>query len=236
MAGASCARLIDLLRAPVPDLDRIIATFVACYNKSYGTSASISWDISLEDWERYEFLGDRVLSLIVAQALFSHRLQAFSEGEMTQNMEGIVSNSAIDRLVKCRAAATFSLLIPSVIAIQNTYGERITGGAFEALIGALYCEFGLDEVAGLVNAIMGDRIRDCRPDENPIGALQEYFQKKTSQVPEYRETDRTGPDHRRMYTCEVLFGGEVLGKGHGRTLQHARKAAARLALEHIRKE
>lgn len=236
MPGASCARLIDLLRAPAPDLDRIIAAFVACYNKSYGTPSSVSWDLSLEDWERYEFLGDRVLNLIIAQALFSHRQQALSEGEMTRIMAGIVSNSAIDQLLKCRAATAYPLLIPAAIGTQNTYGERITGGAFEALIGALYCELGLDEVAGFVNALMGDHIRDFRPDENAIGALQEYFQKKSGNVPVYRETSRTGPAHKPAFTCEVLFGGKVLGEGRGESLRQAQQAAARMALERIRKE
>jgi len=236
MAGTSRTTLVDLLRDPAPDLDRIIAAFVTCYNKSYGNPDSACWDISIEDWERYEFLGDRVLNLIVAQALFSDRQQALAEGEMTRIMAGVVSNSALDSLLKRRGTATYPSLIPVVIGTQNTYGERITGGAFEALIGALYCELGLDEVAGFVNAIMGDSIRDYRPDENAIGALQEYFQKRTGNVPVYRETARTGPAHRPEFTCEVLFGDDVLGKGSGESLRQAQQAAARMALERIRKE
>lgn len=236
MAGTSCVTLINLLRAQEPDLDRIIAAFVTCYNKSYGSPDSACWDISIEDWERYEFLGDRVLNLVVAQALFSCRHEALPEGEMTRIMAGVVSNSALDSLLKQTAAATYPLLIPAIIGTQNTYGERITGGAFEALIGVLYCELGLDEVAGFVNAIMGDSIRDYRPDENAIGALQEHFQKRTGNVPVYRETSRTGPAHKPAFTCQVLFGGTVLGEGRGENLRQAQQAAARMALERIRKE
>ena len=233
MTGHAGQSLIDLLHAANPDIDRIVGTFVTCFNAAYGTPGADRWDITKEDWERYEFLGDRVLNLIVAQSLFTGHDGGLDEGEMTRVLSSLVSNRALDAFTRPHEK-TFTRLIPGVIGEQNTYGERITGGAFEAFIGALYCEVGLDDVAYFVNTIMGDALGRYNPDENAIGILQEYFQKRTTKVPRYREKSRTGPDHRPAFTYEVLFENEVLGEGSGESIRQAQQAAARVALDRIR--
>lgn len=233
MTGPVGLSLIDLLHASDPDIDRIVSTFVTCFNAAYGSPGMDRWDITIEDWERYEFLGDRVLNLIVAQSLFTGQNGGLDEGEMTRMLSGLVSNRALDALTRPHEK-TFTRLIPVVIGEQNTYGERITGGAFEAFIGALYCEVGLDDVAYFVNTIMGESLGRYNPEENAIGILQEYFQKTSMNVPRYREKNRTGPDHRPAFTYEVLFGDVVLGEGSGENIRQAQQAAARMALDRIR--
>jgi len=236
MTGHAGLSLIELLHSPDPDISRIINTFVTRFNAAYGIPGSDRWDITKEDWQRYEFLGDRVLNLIVAQSLFTQRNVVLNEGEMTRILSSIVSNRALDSLTERHGKAAFSRLIPGVIGEQNTYGERITGGAFEAFIGALYCEVGLDDVAYFVNTIMGDTLSRHRPDENAIGLLQEYFQKKHKSLPCYRETGRTGPDHKPFFTCQVLSDSEVLGEGSGESIQLAQQEAARQALAALLKK
>jgi len=233
MTGPAGLSLIDLLHASDPDIDRIASTFVSRFNAAYGIPGTDRWDITIEDWERYEFLGDRVLNLIVAQALFTGQNGGLNEGEMTRMLSGLVSNRALDALTRPHEK-TFTRLIPAVIGEQNTYGERVTGGAFEAFVGALYCEVGLDDVAYFVNTIMKEALNRYNPDENAIGILQEYFQKKTTKVPLYREKNRTGPDHRPAFTYEVMFENEVLGEGSGENIRQAQQAAARMALDRIR--
>jgi ribonuclease-3 len=164
-------RLIDLLRGPDPDVSRIINTFVERFNATYGVAGTIPWDLTKEDWQRYEFLGDRVLNLIVAQALFTIRDPVMDEGEMTRALSGAVANRTLDTFLRRYEPGVFTRLIPPAIGEQRTYGERITGGAFEAFIGALYCEYGLDEVTGFVTGIMGDTISCYNPDGNAIGNL-----------------------------------------------------------------
>ena len=233
MTGPAGLSLIDLLHASDPDIDRIASTFVTRFNAAYGIPGTDRWDITKEDWQRYEFLGDRVLNLIVAQALFTGQNGGLDEGEMTRRLSSLVSNRALDALTRPHAK-TFTCLIPAVIGEQNTYGDRITGGAFEAFIGALYCEVGLDDVAYFVNTIMGDATGRYNPDENAIGVLQEYFQKTSMKVPRYREKNRTGPDHRPEFTYEVLYEDIVLGEGCGESIRQAQQAAARQALDRIR--
>jgi ribonuclease-3 len=191
----------------------------------------VQWDITKEEWQRYEFLGDRVLNLIVAQTLFTQRDSVLSEGEMTRILSSVVSNRALDGLTR-RYGDAFARLIPESIAAQKTYGERVTGGAFEAFIGALYCEAGIDEVAFFINAILGDAFSPP-PDLNAVGVLQEHFQKNGGPLPEYREVAREGPDHKPFFTYQVVFNHEILGDGSGESIQLAKQAAAKKALENI---
>jgi ribonuclease III len=234
MTGLSGPSLIELLSAPDPDVNRIVDTFVTLFNNVYGDPRTDRWDITKEDWQRYEFLGDRVLNLIVAQTLFTQRNVVLNEGEMTIILNGVVSNPALDVLTRKYGRNTFKRLVPKEIGIQNTYGERITGGAFEAFIGALYCEVGLDDVTFFVNAIMGNVLAAHDPDGNPIGDLQEYFQKQAEPLPEYHEIERSGPDHKPAFRIQVLHDGKVLGEGSGESLPKAKQAAAKQALETIR--
>jgi ribonuclease-3 len=231
MTGQPGPSLIELLHSTDPDFTRIIDTFITRFNAAYGSSGMDSWDISREDWQRYEFLGDRVLEMIIAQALFTDRNVVYNEGEMTRILSGLLSNRALDSLARRYGEKTIARLIPASIGEQQTYGERITAGAFEAFVGALYCEVGLDDVVFFITTIMGESLFRPGPDENAIGNLQEYFQKFYKCVPCYRQTGRTGPDHKPVFTYQVLFGESVLGEGSGESIQQAQQAAARRALK-----
>lgn len=225
--------LIELLYDPKPDVDRIVDTFVSRFNAVYGNPAADRWDISKEDWQRYEFLGDRVLNLIVAQSLFTRRETSLNEGEMTRILGSAVSNRALDALSGRYDKAVFTRLIPPAIGEQGNYGKRITGGAFEAFVGALYCEVGLDDVTFFVNAVMKEIIDEHNPRENAIGLLQEYFQKRGGHLPIYEEKSRTGPDHRLYFTVRVRIADGRSFESSGPTLPDARRNAARKALDSI---
>ena len=233
MSGQDQVSLTDLLHDQRPDVNRIIGTFVSRFNAVYGNPASARWDITKEDWQRYAFLGDRVLNLIVVQSLFTRREGALNKGKMTRILSHVVSNRALDLLTKTFDTAVFSRLIPAAVGEQETFGERITGGAFEAFIGALYCEVGLDDVSYFVMTILADSIGSSDPDRNAIGMLQEYFQKKYRSLPTYRQMKRSGPDHKPVFIFQVLFDNEVLGEGTGESIQQAQAAAAQKALDNI---
>jgi ribonuclease-3 len=235
MHGMPEKTLPELLVERKPDACRIIDTFISRYNASYGNAGSACWDITKEEWQRYEFLGDRVLSLIVAQILFTRRGSLMSEGEMTQILSSAVSNQSLDAIARGSCRGVFSRLIPPSIGEQNRYGERITGGAFEAFIGALYCEAGFDDVACFISALMEEALDGYDPQENAIGILQEYYQKNGMPVPVYDLIASTGPAHKPFHTYRVRTpdGGSFLGEGH--TSAEARQKAARAALGEIQK-
>ena len=233
MSGQPGNSLIELLYDAEPDVNRIIDTFISRFNAVYGDPSAVRWDISKEDWQRYEFLGDRVLNLVIAQSLFTRREGTLNEGEMTRILGSAVSNRALDTLSRRYDLTVFTRLIPQSIGEQRTYGVKITGGAFEALIGALYCEVGLDDVTFFVTAIMKDIIDEYNPHMNPIGLLQEYFQKRGEDLPFYLETSRSGPDHRPYFTVKVRIAGGRSFEGSATTLPDARRDAARKALDCI---
>ncbi len=233
MTQTSGNNLMDLLQSSDPDVGAIISTFISRFNAAYGSPGADRWDITKEDWQRYEFLGDRVLSLIIAQTLFTQRNAVLNEGEMTRILNSVVSNRALDLLSKQHEKKVFTRLIPLAIGEQNTYGERITGGAFEAFIGALYCEVGLDDVTYFVNAIMKRALETCNPHENVIGILQEYYQKDNKPLPQYEELARNGPSHKPFFSVRVTLDDGRTFDGSGPSLSDARKDAARKALDGI---
>jgi ribonuclease-3 len=152
---------------------------------------------------------------------------------MTRMMSDIVSNRALDILSHRYDPAIFSRLIPLAIGEQKTYGERITGGAFEAFIGALYCEVGLDDVTYFVTVIMEDVIDEFNPRQNAIGLLQEFFQKRGEERPIYEEIARDGPHHRPQFSVRVWIADGRSFDGAGPSLSDARKEAAKKALDSI---
>ena len=233
MNGQPEESLIDLLYDSTPDVNRIIDTFISDFNQVYGDPCADRWDITKEDWQRYEFLGDRVLNLVIAQVQFTWREGVLNEGDMTRMMSDIVSNRALDILSHRYDPAIFSRLIPLAIGEQKTYGERITGGAFEAFIGALYCEVGLDDVTYFVTVIMEDVIDEFNPRQNAIGLLQEFFQKRGEERPIYEEIARDGPHHRPQFSVRIRIADGRSFDGAGPSLSDARKEAAKKALDSI---
>jgi ribonuclease-3 len=226
--------LIALLGSQEPDVNRIILSFISLFNATYGDPHATHWDISKEDWQRYEFLGDRVLNLIISQTLFVHRDAVLDEGAMTEILGSVVSNKSLDAIT--RDHDTLSLLIPRSIGEQNCYGKKITGGAFEAFIGALYCEVGLDDVAYFVNAVFTNALKNHNPRQNTKGILQEYLQKRGEPVPVYTETGRSGPDHKPHFVVRLTLPDGSSFEGAGPSLSEAEKAAARAALDQIESE
>jgi ribonuclease-3 len=226
--------LLDLLRASPPDLNRIISTFVTEYNTTHFSPQNDRWDIVTGEWQRYEFLGDRVLNLVVADYLFHHASRE-REGEMTKRM-GAVSNEMLTGIIE-RKGIDISRLIPETIGQQKTYGERVKGGALEAFFGSLYEVVGFEETRTFILTFLSDEIDRYNPATNFIGSLQEWYQQHGLPVPEYTEIPekRGGLPHSPQFTYRVYTeDGSFLGEGTGRNATEAKQAAARKALEKVR--
>jgi ribonuclease-3 len=126
-------------------------------------------------------------------------------------------------------------------------GEEKTGGrfkqalladGFEALVAALYLDGGLPAAAGFLERELTLAI-ETGAGETVVGqdyksALQERLQALGRALPEYRVAAESGPDHRKVFTIEVIVGGEILGTATGKAKKEAEQEAARLALERVR--
>lgn len=188
------------------------------------------------DNQRLEFLGDAVLSLTVAEWIY-HRYPEFREGEMTRLRAALVSEEALAR---------FATRLGVGSALRLGRGEEERGGreraanlcdAFEALVGALYLDGGLEPVQALVRTLVppvAETILAAEADRDPKSRLQEWAQAELGVTPRYRIVAEYGPDHAKTFVAEVLLGDRVAGRGEGPSKQAAEQAAARNAWEAAR--
>ena len=190
--------------------------------------------------ERLEFLGDRVLGLVIAEMLF---------GAYPDDPEGLlaVKYNALVRGESCAAAAesvglsAHMVLASSEAASGGRQKMAILAGACEALIAALYLDGGFEPARNFIArhwerafAQLGEDMRD------PKTMLQEWAQSRTRPArgaPEYHLVRREGPDHAPHFVVEVSITGEGTAIGEGRSKREAQQAAARAMLDQLgRKE
>ena len=188
-----------------------------------------------EDNERLEFLGDAVLELTVSQYLFEQFPQ-MSEGELTKLRAAIVCEPS---LVMFAHALSFGELV------LLGKGEELTGGrtrpslladAFEAFIGALYLDQGMEAVVQFLGKTMFPKIREGAFSHvmDYKSQLQELVQRDGSGVLEYKILQEKGPAHNKEFVSRVSLNGEELGVGVGRSKKEAEQRAAQMALAKLK--
>jgi len=189
----------------------------------------------LEDNERLEFLGDAVLDFVVGAWLYN-RFPELPEGRLT---------SLRAALVKTDTLAKFASQVGLPEQLRLGRGEAQSGGrarlsllcnAFEAVIGALYLDQGLEGVQAFLSQFLPGEVEGIMADERDRDAksiLQEWSQAKHGLTPRYRTVHIEGPDHARQFTIEVHIGDQVVGRGVGPSKQIAAQAAASDALTRL---
>lgn len=192
-------------------------------------------DDAHETNERLEFLGDAVLGLIVAEALYAD-FPEVEEGRLTEWRAQLVCGPTLSR-VAVRLELGDMLLLGR--------GEEATGGraregnlerVFEAVVGAVMLDQGLEVAREFAHRALAEEIAALDADPgmlNPKGALQQLVQGVLGR-PQYVTTAEEGPEHARSFTIEARIDGEVVGRGVGSSKQQAEKEAARQALALIR--
>lgn len=189
-------------------------------------------DWALEDNERLEFLGDAVLDFVVGEYLYHHFPEG-REGELTSLRAALVCTETL---------ANFARQIELGSYLHLGRGEAESGGrerpallcaAFEALVGALYLDRGIETVAGFMERFIVPAIAQILAqelDKDAKSRLQELSQGRWHLTPIYRTVAERGPAHAKEFTVEVLIGNEVYGQGVGPSKQAAEQAAAEAAL------
>ena len=184
------------------------------------------------DNERLEFLGDAVLSMLVAEALWT-RAPAAREGELSRMRAAVVNESAL-----AEAASRAGL----GEALRLGRGEQRSGGrarpsiladALEALFAAVYLDGGIDAARSVVLRALGPRIDEVAAggvlDDKSM--LQEILQARHRITPRYEVVATYGPDHEREHEVELRAGDVVSARGRGRSKKEAEQVAARAALD-----
>ncbi len=219
----------DSLRSPefstLPPFNNPSLLFRALTHRSYINEHP---ELALEDNERLEFLGDAVLDFFSAAWLY-HRFPEAQEGRLTSLRAAMVKTETLAELA-CQLGMDEQVMLGK--------GEGESGGrkraslladAFEAVVGALYLDQGLEAVRQMVEplfAAMIERIISAELDRDAKSILQEWSQAERGHTPRYRTVGAEGPDHAKVFTVEVYIGSEVAGRGEGASKQAATQAAA----------
>ena len=192
-----------------------------------------SWETPRESNERLEFLGDAVLNFLTARYLFTvypHK----SEGELTSLRAAVVRESTLARFARTLELGSALRLGRGVEQSGGRERDSLLSDGFEALIGAIFLDGGIDAAAQFWTPFLESEVqtileRGLSMDERT--RLQERMQAERNQTPQYRTVAAEGPDHERRFTIEVWAGDERLGTGGGPSKQAAAQAAARAALQ-----
>ncbi len=181
--------------------------------------------------ERLEFLGDSILGFVVAEALYS----AYGdkpEGEMTRLRAELVCEASLVESAEPLGLGE---------QLRLSKGEAMGGGhqrpsmiadAFEAVLAAIYLDGGEEAARAFLGRTILPKIKKAAAAKHDYKTLlQEAVQRLGISAPTYRMSGESGPDHRKVFTAQVLYGGEVAGEGSGFSKKEAEQAAAQAAYE-----
>lgn len=176
--------------------------------------------------ERMEFLGDRVLGLLVAEQLYA-MFEGLSEGGLAHRLNALVNKGACARVARALNLGDALLLSPGEERLGGREKESILGDACEALIGAIYLDGGMSAARGFFETAWEDELAQLtRRQKDAKSHLQEWAARKRLPAPAYETLSRKGPDHRPHFTVEVRIDGLEPAMGEGNTKQAAQRAAA----------
>ena len=186
--------------------------------------------------ERLEFLGDAVLSLVVAAWLYTD-FPHLDEGEMTKLRAVLVRGDTLARVAKNLGLGEHLFLGKGEEASGGRTKSANLAGAMEAVVGAVFLDQGHDAARDFVRGLLGAEMERalCRGAASSYKSqLQELLQARGQQTPTYRVIEATGPPHDRWFTVEVRLGDTVLGTGSGKSKKTAETEAAHTVLKALR--
>ena len=185
--------------------------------------------------ERLEFLGDAVLGWVVADVAY-RRYPAMSEGELTGVRKGVVNAGTLSEIAVELGLGEFLKLGKGEAAAGGANKQSILSDAVEALIGAVYIDRGTEAAYRFVQSLLTGRIgaTAARLDELDYKSTLQELVAATARTPPVYVVSSSGPDHDKRFVAQVVVGGEVLGRGEGRSKRSAEQAAAAGATMRLR--
>jgi ribonuclease-3 len=195
--------------------------------------------VAVVDNERLEFLGDAVLGLVISTLLF--KMSGSDEGVLTRAKSHLVSARFIGRLARNLRLGSFLKLGHGEEKDGGRRKNSILANVFEAVIGAVYLDGGMEAARSFIEKAYGDSIaeldRESLLREDYKSYLQELIQSRDLPIPRYTLVRERGPDHSKEFTVEVCIGESerAIARGSGRSKKAAEQRAAQAAVELIEK-
>ncbi len=185
------------------------------------------------DNQRLEFLGDRILGLVIAEAIMGSD-RAAEEGQLAPRFNALVRKEACADVARSVGLGDVLKLGKSE---QVTGGRRklaLLGDGMEALIAAVYVDAGLEAARAMILRLWGDRIARVEADaRDPKTTLQEWAQARGMKPPIYAMLERSGPDHAPMFRIEARLEDGRMGGGEAASKRAAEQAAAKALLSEV---
>lgn len=185
--------------------------------------------------ERLEFLGDAVLSILVSEYLYRY-LPTTAEGQLSYLRSRLVEAGSCMHYIQSLDVASYILLGKGERMNDGRGRESILADLFEAIIGAIYLDGGLEAAKNFLFKNFSSQIEQIlqTPLRNWKALLQDYCQKKFQQTPHYQLIHSSGPDHSKTFEISVSINDQELGRGTGASKKEAQQAAAADAISRFK--
>jgi len=200
----------------------------ALTHSSYGDGQRV-----FEHFERLEFLGDRILNLMTAEALFLAK--DLDEGQMARKLNSLVRKEACADVARDINLGAALFLSPSEDKQGGRNKTSILGDACEALIAALYIDGGMEAAQSFYDRFWSARVSDTLSQslKDPKTALQELSVMRGMGTPRYRMVKREGPDHNPRFYVEAYLNTGAMAVGDGGSKKDAERNAAKLLITEL---
>lgn len=185
------------------------------------------------NYERLEFLGDRVLGLVMADLLY-RRYPEEKEGDLAKRHAALVQGKTLSKIAQQIYLGEIMILSDSERAAGGAENSHMLADGMEALLGAIYLDSDITVCRNLISDLWGDLLDVMiEPPQDPKTALQEWAQGRGLPLPEYEMTDREGPDHAPVFTLRVTVQGFDAAEAKGPSRRAAEKKAAERLLNYL---
>lgn len=189
-----------------------------------------------QDNQRLEFLGDRVLGLVMATALLEHDKTA-SEGQLAPRFNALVRKEACADVAREIDLGAVLKLGRSEMMSGGRRKQALLGDAMEAVIAAVYKDAGFEAAQAMILRLWGDRVGAVEEDaRDPKTALQEYVQARRQNPPAYVQIAREGPDHQPIFTIAVRLEDGTEEQASAGSKRQAEQAAAKALLTRLEQD
>ena len=194
------------------------------------THSSLRGGSNASSYERLEFLGDRVLGLVIAEKLFEMFPKA-TEGEMSLRLNSLVSAEACAEIADEIGLGDFIRHGGDVKKVKGEKSRNIRADVIESLIAAIYLGNGFADARDFIHRLWGDKLSSAvAARRDPKTALQEWVHTRTTVPPRYEIVERSGPDHDPIFTVRAVIENVEPAEGTGRSKRLAEQEAASAVL------
>ena len=186
------------------------------------------------NYQRLEFLGDRVLGLVIADALFD-KFKKENEGGLAKRHTALVQGRMCAQIGQNIDLGNFIIFSESERQSGGQKNDNIIADVMESLLGAIYIDGGFENVKKIILSLWGDNLLTLQTaPQDPKTELQEWAQARALALPDYQVADRKGPDHAPVFIIQLKVEGQADVKAEGASRRQAEKKAARLMLRQVK--